>query len=45
MEIYHGSNEIVLDPEVRISRYTKDFSWGFYCTNNKLQVEKWALKK
>lgn len=34
MEIYHGGGEIVEFPEVRIGRYTKDFSWGFYCTNN-----------
>ena len=34
MELYHASGEIVKFPEVRKSLYTKDFSWGFYCTNN-----------
>ena len=31
--LYHGSKEEVVYPEIRITRYTKDFSWGFYCTN------------
>ena len=34
MILYHASKEIVEFPEVRKTRYTKDFSWGFYCTNN-----------
>ena len=34
MELYHASKEIVQYPEVRKAKYTKDFSWGFYCTNN-----------
>ena len=34
MELYHGSGEIVEFPEIRKTRYTKDFSWGFYCTNS-----------
>ncbi len=29
--IYHGSGETVEFPEIRKTRYTKDFSWGFYC--------------
>lgn len=45
MEIYHASGEIVKFPEVRMSKYTKDFSWGFYCTNNIKQAEKWALRR
>ena len=44
MELYHASGEIVEYPEVRKGKYTKDFSWGFYCTNNKEQAKKWALK-
>ena len=44
MELYHASGETVEYPEVRIGKYTKDFSWGFYCTNNKEQAKKWALK-
>lgn len=44
MELYHASGETVEYPEVRKGKYTKDFSWGFYCTNNKEQAKKWALK-
>ena len=34
MVLYHGSDVIVRNPEVRKTRYAKDFSWGFYCTSN-----------
>lgn len=44
MELYHASGETVEFPEVRKSKYTKDFSWGFYCTNNYKQAEKWASR-
>lgn len=44
MEIYHGSYKKVQFPDIRISKYTKDFSWGFYCTNNKKQAIKWARR-
>ena len=30
IELYHGSGQIVEFPEIRKTRYTKDFSWGFY---------------
>ena len=40
--LYHGSNTVVEFPEVRRTKYTKDFSWGFYCTNNYDQARKWA---
>jgi hypothetical protein len=36
--------EIVEFPEIRKSKYTKDFSWGFYCTNNFEQAKKWARR-
>jgi len=42
MILYHASEEVVEFPEIRKSRYTKDFSWGFYCTNNFEQAKKWA---
>ncbi len=41
MEIYHASKEIVDFPEIRKSKYTKDFSWGFYCTKNFEQAVRW----
>ncbi|MCQ2975377.1 MAG: DUF3990 domain-containing protein [Bacteroidales bacterium] len=40
--VYHGSGEIVQFPEVRKSKYAKDFSWGFYCTNDYQQAYRWA---
>lgn len=42
MILYHASNETVEFPEVRKTRYTKDFSWGFYCTNYFQQAVRWA---
>lgn len=42
--IYHGSYTTVECPEIRKHKYTKDFSWGFYCTEIKEQAEKWASK-
>lgn len=45
MILYHASNEVVEYPEVRISQYTKDFSWGFYCTVMYEQVVKSARRR
>ena len=42
--VYHASGEIVEFPEIRKSKYTKDFSWGFYCTNDIEQAKKWAKR-
>ncbi|MBN1075013.1 DUF3990 domain-containing protein [Clostridium botulinum] len=42
--LYYASGEKVEFPEIRKSKYTKDFSWGFYCTNNYEQAEKWAKR-
>lgn len=39
--LYHGSKVIVKYPEIRKGEYTKDFSWGFYCTNMPLQARRW----
>ncbi len=44
MLIYHASKEIVEFPEVRKTKYTKDFSWGFYCTRDYDQAKRWALR-
>ena len=43
--LYHGSSQEVHYPEIRKTKYTKDFSWGFYCTNNYSQAYKWADRK
>ncbi len=42
MILYHASKEIVEFPEIRKTRYAKDFSWGFYCTSNLEQAIRWA---
>lgn len=42
MKLYHAGKETVEFPEIRKTRYTKDFSWGFYCTNNWKQAVRWA---
>lgn len=42
--IYHGSYMEIEFPEIRKHRFTKDFSWGFYCTKIKEQAERWAEK-
>lgn len=42
--IYNGSYMKIEFPEIRKHRFTKDFSWGFYCTEIKEQAEKWASK-
>ena len=42
MQLYHASKQLVQYPEIRKARYTTDFSWGFYCTNNFSQAVRWA---
>lgn len=42
MMLYHAGKETVEFPEVRKTKYTKDFSWGFYCTNDFQQAVRWA---
>ena len=40
--LYHASSETVEFPEIRKTKFTKDFSWGFYCTNKLEQAIRWA---
>ena len=42
MILYHAGKETVQFPEIRKTKYTKDFSWGFYCTKNYDQALRWA---
>ena len=42
MILYHAGKEEVHSPEIRITKYTKDFSWGFYCTKDINQAIRWA---
>jgi len=43
--LYHGSDQIVEFPEIRKTKYTKDFSWGFYCTKSYEQAYRWAERR
>ncbi|WP_343100990.1 DUF3990 domain-containing protein [Romboutsia sp. MSSM.1001216sp_RTP31141st1_G3_RTP31141_220114] len=42
--LYHGSYLKIEYPEIRKHKFTKDFSWGFYCTEIEEQAQKWATK-
>lgn len=44
MIVYHGSKEIVSKPEIRITKYNKDFYYGFYCTIIEEQAFRWAVR-
>ena len=44
MILYHGSQQIVRQPEIRSGKYSKDFSTGFYCTLLKEQAIRWATR-
>lgn len=45
IELYHGSSMQVEFPEVRKTKYKKDFSWGFYCTRDFHQASRWASRR
>lgn len=45
MILYHGSNQLVTQPEIRNSHFFKDFGAGFYCTNSLKQAQQWAKRK
>lgn len=42
--LFHGSSEIVKNPEIRIAKYFKDFGFGFYCTAFEKQAIRWAVR-
>lgn len=43
--IYHGGAQPVPHPEIRETKFTKDFGFGFYCTKMKAQAQKWCHRK
>ena len=45
MRVFHGNAIEVKDPEIRESKFTKDFGEGFYCTKLKRQAKRWAMRK
>ena len=42
--LYHGSKEYVENPKIIISKYNKDFYFGFYCTLIEEQAVRWATR-
>ena len=44
MTLYHGSDQIIKIPELRLSIRTLDFGPGFYTTTNKEQAVNFAVK-
>ena len=42
--LYHGSRVKVESPEIRITRFHKDFYYGFYCTRIHEQAKRWATR-
>lgn len=42
--VYHGSSQIVETPEIRITKYNKDFYFGFYCTIMEKQARRWVTR-
>ena len=44
MTLYHGSDQIIKTPEIRLSVRTLDFGQGFYTTTNKEQAVDFAIK-
>ena len=45
MIVYHGSSEIIKNPDVKFSKKYLDFGSGFYLTSFENQAKKWALRK
>lgn len=45
MILYHGSLEIVSNPEIREPNRTLDYGAGFYLTSSLEQAEKWVRSK
>lgn len=45
MTVFHGSGDVVEQPQILYGRYTKDFGPGFYCMVIREQAERWASRK
>lgn len=45
MELYHGSLEIVVSPEIREPDRTLDYGAGFYLTSSVEQASAWVKRK
>ena len=42
--VFYGSQSEVQYPEIRLGKFYKDFSWGFYTTEKKEQAVRWASR-
>lgn len=42
--VFHGSQLEIQYPEIRLGKFCKDFSWGFYTTEKKEQAARWAAR-
>lgn len=45
MIVYHGSDAVIENPDVRHSKSRLDFGKGFYVTTVEAQAERWAKRK
>ena len=45
MTVYHGSSEVVKQPDVLHSYRALDFGKGYYVTSIREQAERWARRK
>lgn len=45
MIVYHGTTEIIENPDVKHSKKYLDFGKGFYLTTFEAQAKKWAVRK
>lgn len=45
INVYHGNNIEVTNPNILQNGFYKDFGYGFYCTNIKKQAIRWALTR
>lgn len=45
MIVYHGSNKVIREPDVKHSFRALDFGKGFYVTTVNEQAERWAKRK
>ena len=45
MILYHGSTEIIENPEIRVPSRSLDYGSGFYTTTSLKQAEDWVKRK
>ena len=45
MKLYHGSLQIVKEPQIIILDRTLDYGVGFYTTTSSKQAKEWTIRK